>query len=60
MKLCEMCDKHPQTETVKVQTVPGSPDTKFADMEMCHECAKDYQDFLGWAWKQKKPAMGAS
>lgn len=47
---CEACNKNPRTKTVSCQTIPGSLDTKFFDVEMCEKCYQQYCEFMDYAW----------
>lgn len=50
--VCEMCEQSPSVETINVQTIPGSFDTKFIDMKVCANCASDYQNSLSGIWNR--------
>jgi hypothetical protein len=52
-KPCEMCNENPAVKTQPVQTMPGSFDTKFYDVEMCQKCLENYHGLLDHVWEGK-------
>lgn len=49
---CEMCHKQAYTYLTKVQTIPGSLDTKFVTMELCRDCSREYGGMLSDVWEK--------
>lgn len=51
--VCEMCLVAGGDAAVKIQTIPGSLDMKFATMYMCRDCRNEYKELLAGAWGKK-------
>ena len=50
-EMCEMCEQKRPTTAVTAQTMPGSFDTKFIEVQMCDECQREYQGTLAQIWR---------